>query len=82
MTAAQSPGPRTYAEQSSLTETQRNKCLGCEHYFESVVFDLCGHPSSLYRVGDREDWHTIGHMRGPRGSCGQDTKLFIVKGPK
>jgi recombinational DNA repair protein RecR len=38
-------------------------CRQCVHYRETAVFNLCTHPSSYYVVAEREDFHTIGHMR-------------------
>lgn len=43
--------------------TELALCRQCVHYRETAVFNLCTHPTSWYVVAEREDFHTIGHMR-------------------
>jgi hypothetical protein len=38
-------------------------CRDCKHYCEAMVFELCGHPSSEYKIAEKVDFHSIGHMR-------------------
>lgn len=56
-----------------------DKCQKCEHYTPTALFELCEHAASKYKIGVKEDWHTVGHMRGPRGSCGINANLFKEK---
>lgn len=43
--------------------TELALCRQCVHYRETAVFNLCTHPASVYVVAEKEDFHTIGHMR-------------------
>ena len=67
-------GPRTYAP--VVSEDALKKCHRCAYYVETVLFNLCGHPTSEYKIGTKVDFHTIGHMRSYKGSCGEHAVLF------
>lgn len=56
--------------------TEANACVGCKHYAEGQVFELCHHEQSRYVVADKTDVHTIGHMRSDRGPCGAEGRLY------
>jgi hypothetical protein len=51
-------------------------CRDCEHYAVGMAFELCLHAASRYEIAGKEDWHTIGHQRGPRGTCGEGATHF------
>ena len=53
------------------------KCKGCKHYVPGVVFELCRHEQSAYRIADKVDFHTVVHMK-TRGACQRD-ELFTPK---
>lgn len=50
------------------------KCRDCKHFSETVVFELCLHPSSKYVVAELEDFHTATHMR--RHACTETAVNF------
>lgn len=50
------------------------QCIHCRFYKHTDIFDLCKHEQSTYKVGEKFDVHTIGHMR--KHECGPDAKLF------
>lgn len=51
-------------------------CTGCKSYEQTTIFELCLRAESQYHVAEKQDYHTCGHMRGERGACGPDRKLF------
>jgi hypothetical protein len=54
------------------------RCRDCAHFKETYVFDLCAHAEATYKIAEREDQHTVTHMRRTR--CGPEGKLFTEKG--
>lgn len=54
-------------------------CMACKYYQPTVLFTLCTHRDSMYKIGEVEDFHTIQHMRDDFvGLCGDDMKLQEV----
>lgn len=51
-------------------------CAECKHCESGLVFELCLRDESKYSIAGKDDFHTIGHMRGPRGACGPDGNLY------
>jgi hypothetical protein len=54
-------------------------CAGCEFSTKTSLFELCAHEQSKYTYDAKEDLHTIQHMRGDGGTCGQAHRLFKVR---
>ena len=52
-------------------------CRMCKHYFDHVIFELCEHPSSEYKIAEKVDFHSVGHMR--QFEC-KDAVLFEARG--
>ena len=50
-------------------------CVRCGHYQASDIFQLCGHPSAAYAIGDEKEAHTCRHMRSLSGGCGSERRL-------
>lgn len=57
------------------------KCADCANYERTSLFELCRAKESQYKVADLPaQFHTVGHMRGPRGACGEDARLHFQPG--
>ncbi len=53
------------------------KCrVDCKFYRPTALFELCVAEESQYTADGKSDFHTVGHMRDPRGDCGPDAKLY------
>lgn len=61
--------------------TAAPSCYSCAHYRAGAVFELCQNPQSVYKVGEKEDFHTVGHMR-ERGACRPEGALYELRSEK
>lgn len=52
-------------------------CTGCRYFARDIVFELCMHDSSRYKVAEKAEHHTIGHMRSREDMCGEIGKLYV-----
>ena len=72
-------GPTTYAAVRETLDRGGEKvppaCMDCKYFRETQVFLLCTHADAAYKVAEKVDQHTIGHMRSVY-LCGEDGKLF------
>jgi len=50
-------------------------CVDCKHFRDARIFLLCMHKDATYKVAEKTDQHSVGHMRRMY-SCGPDAKLF------
>jgi hypothetical protein len=54
-------------------------CSECEHFKDTTIFRLCTHTSSAFKYDDKEEFHTIQHMREEYAPCGLDKKHYKGK---
>ena len=59
-----------------LEVTKEKYCQNCLYYEIAALFELCKHEASKYKIAEREDWHTIGHMTNLHGKCSPELSLF------
>jgi hypothetical protein len=50
-------------------------CMDCKHFRATALFELCMHTDATYKVAEKTDQHSVGHMRRMY-ACGPDAKLF------
>jgi len=61
--------------------TNPKGCYNCQFFRLDVVFDLCTHHTSMYKVADQNpDFHTATHMR--KYGCGEAAIHFSIKNEK